>query len=55
MEARAGAVPKKLLDGFNAAFSFSGDGKVLVSERTSLTLPGELFVASGDGTGCEAT
>jgi dipeptidyl aminopeptidase/acylaminoacyl peptidase len=51
MDARVGAVPKKLVDGFNAAFSFSGDGKVLVSERTSLTLPGELFVAGGDGTG----
>jgi dipeptidyl aminopeptidase/acylaminoacyl peptidase len=51
MEPRAGAVPKKLLDGFNGAFSFSSDGKVLVSERTSLTMPGELFVAAGDGTG----
>ncbi len=51
MEPRAGAVPKKLLDGFNAAFTFSGDGKILVSERTSLTMPGELFVASGDGSG----
>ncbi|HEY1471209.1 MAG TPA: S9 family peptidase [Candidatus Acidoferrum sp.] len=49
MEPRAGATPKKLLDGFNAAFSFSGDGKVLVAERTSLTMPGELFVASADG------
>jgi dipeptidyl aminopeptidase/acylaminoacyl peptidase len=51
VEARAGATPKKLLDGFNAAFSFSGDGKTLVSERTSLTLPGELFVGNGEGSG----
>ncbi len=51
MEPRAGATPKKLLDGFNAAYSLSGDGKVLVTERTSLTMPGELFVAAGDGSG----
>src|SRR5215467_11589743 len=51
MEPRAGATPKKLLDGFNAAYSFSGDGKILVTERTSLTMPGELFVAGGDGSG----
>ena len=51
MEPRAGATPKKLLDGFNAAYSFSGDGKILVTERTSLTMPGELFVAAGDGSG----
>ena len=51
MEPRAGAVPKKLLDGFNSAFSFSSDGKILVTERTSLTMPGELFVAAGDGSG----
>jgi dipeptidyl aminopeptidase/acylaminoacyl peptidase len=51
VEPRAGATPKKLLDGFNAAYSLSGDGKVLVTERTSLTMPGELFVAAGDGSG----
>jgi dipeptidyl aminopeptidase/acylaminoacyl peptidase len=51
MEARAGAQPKKVVDGFNSAFAFSGDGKVLALERTSLTMPGELFVASGDGSG----
>jgi dipeptidyl aminopeptidase/acylaminoacyl peptidase len=51
MEARAGAPPKKVLDGFNSAYSFSGDGTTLVVERTSLTLPGELFVAGGDGSG----
>jgi dipeptidyl aminopeptidase/acylaminoacyl peptidase len=51
MEAKAGATPKKLVDGFNVAFSFSADGKSLVTERTSLTMPAELFVASGDGSG----
>jgi len=51
MEAKTGAMPKKLLDGFNSAYGFSADGKVLVSERTSLTMPGELFIAAGDGSG----
>jgi len=51
MEARVGTQPKKILDGFNAAFSFSRDGKILVTERTSLTLPAELFVSMGDGSG----
>ena len=51
MDARLGAAPKKLLDGFNGSFSFSADGKILVTERTSLTLPGELFVSAGDGSG----
>jgi dipeptidyl aminopeptidase/acylaminoacyl peptidase len=51
MEPRAGAVPKKVLDGFNGAFSFSGDGKILVAEQSSLTMPGELFVAGVDGSG----
>jgi len=51
MEARTGATPKKVVDGFNSAYSFSADGKTLVTERTSLTVPGELFVAAGDGSG----
>jgi dipeptidyl aminopeptidase/acylaminoacyl peptidase len=51
MEARAGATPKKVVDGYNSAFSFSADGKTLVTERTSLALPGELFVAAGNGGG----
>jgi dipeptidyl aminopeptidase/acylaminoacyl peptidase len=51
MEARVGATPKKAVDGYNAAYSFSGDGKTLVTERTSLTMPGELFVGAGDGSG----
>jgi dipeptidyl aminopeptidase/acylaminoacyl peptidase len=51
MEPRAGATPKKLLDGYNSSFSFESKGTVLVAERTSLTMPGELFIASSDGTG----
>ena len=51
MEPRAGATPKKLLDGYNSAYSFSADGKILVAERTSLTTPAELFVAAADGSG----
>src|SRR5215470_13489700 len=51
MEARTGATPKKVLNGYNAAYSFSGDAKTLVVEQTSLALPAELFVAAGDGTG----
>jgi len=51
MEAKAGATPKKVLDGFNAAYAFSADGKALIAERTSLTMPAELFVAAGDGSG----
>jgi dipeptidyl aminopeptidase/acylaminoacyl peptidase len=51
MEARTGATPKKVVDGYNSAYSFSADGKTLLTERTSLTMPGELFVAAGDGSG----
>ena len=51
IEPRAGATPKKLLDGYNSAYSFSADGKILVAERTSLTMPAELFVAAADGSG----
>jgi dipeptidyl aminopeptidase/acylaminoacyl peptidase len=49
MEARAGATPKKLIGGFNTAYGLSGDGKTLVTELTSLTLPGELFLTTSDG------
>jgi dipeptidyl aminopeptidase/acylaminoacyl peptidase len=51
MEARAGATPKRILDGFNAEFAFSGDAKTLVTTRTSLTLPSEIFVSAADGSG----
>jgi dipeptidyl aminopeptidase/acylaminoacyl peptidase len=51
MEARAGAEPQKLIDGYNLAPSLSADGKWLAFERTSLTMPAEVFVAAEDGTG----
>jgi dipeptidyl aminopeptidase/acylaminoacyl peptidase len=51
MESHAGATPKKVLDGFNAEFAFSTDGKTLVATRTSMTLPSEIFLASADGSG----
>jgi dipeptidyl aminopeptidase/acylaminoacyl peptidase len=50
MEARVGAAPKKVLDGFNTEFFLSSDGKTLVTSRTSLTLPNEIFVSAADGT-----
>jgi dipeptidyl aminopeptidase/acylaminoacyl peptidase len=52
MAARAGAEPKKIVaDGFNTQVSFSRDGKTLVFERTSLTMPAEVFAAASDVTG----
>lgn len=51
MEPRVGDTPKKVLDGFNAEFMFSGDGKTLITARTSLTLPNEIFVSAADGSG----
>ena len=51
MEARAGATPKKVLDGFNVAYAFSGDGRSLLAERTSLTMPAEMFTSAADGSG----
>jgi dipeptidyl aminopeptidase/acylaminoacyl peptidase len=50
MAARVGAEPKKMIaDTYNTAISFSRDGKTLVFERTSLTMPAEIFAAAGDG------
>jgi len=51
IEPRAGASPKKILDGFNASFGLSGDGRILAVERTSLTLPAEVFTVASDGSG----
>lgn len=51
MEARVGATPKKILDGYNSEFAFSADGNVLAAMRSSLTMPSELFVSSGNGSG----
>ncbi len=50
LEAHAGAEPKKIIaDMYNTAISFSRDGKTMAFERTSLTMPAEIFVAAGDG------
>ncbi|MGA2095205.1 MAG: S9 family peptidase [Candidatus Acidiferrum sp.] len=50
MAARAGAEPKKIVgDTYNLSVSFSGDGKTMAFERTSLMMPAEIFVASSDG------
>jgi len=52
MTARPGAEPKKILaDTYNAAISLSRDGKTLAFERSSLTMPAEVFVAASDGSG----
>jgi dipeptidyl aminopeptidase/acylaminoacyl peptidase len=50
MAPSAGSEPKKILaDTYNAAISFSEDGKTLAFERTSLTMPAEVFAANSDG------
>jgi dipeptidyl aminopeptidase/acylaminoacyl peptidase len=49
--AGAGAVARKILAGFTAAYMFAPDGKTLVTERTNLVMPSELFVSAGDGNG----
>lgn len=50
MAARAGAEPKKVVaDGSNTGLTISADGKTLSFERSSLTMPAELFVAGSDG------
>lgn len=50
MAPRAGAQPKKLINGFNGHVSVSSDGKTLAFTRTSLTMPAEVFAAASDGT-----
>ena len=51
MTPKVGAVPKKLIDGFNGAISMSADGTTFVFTRSSLTMPAEVFAATSDGTG----
>jgi dipeptidyl aminopeptidase/acylaminoacyl peptidase len=51
VEVNSGEKPKALIEsGFNAEFDVSRDGRLLAIARTSLTMPSEVFVASGDGT-----
>src|ERR1700688_2382593 len=50
IDARGGAEPRKIVaEGFNTSVSISRDGKTMAFERTSLTMPAEVFVAVGDG------
>src|SRR5580693_10810372 len=50
MAPRAGAEPKKLIaNSYNLGVSRSSDGKTLVFERTSLSMPTEIFAAASDG------
>ena len=52
MAAQVGAAPKKVIaDSYNAGFSLSSDGRTMAFERTSLTMPAEIFVAGANGTG----
>jgi dipeptidyl aminopeptidase/acylaminoacyl peptidase len=51
MPPKAGATPKKLVDGFNSAMSVGDGGRTLLLTRTSLSEPAELFTASSDGSG----
>jgi Tol biopolymer transport system component len=49
VDTRGGAAPKRVVaKGFNTTVSISGDGK-MAYERTSLTMPAELFVTAGEG------
>jgi dipeptidyl aminopeptidase/acylaminoacyl peptidase len=50
MSPHGGAEPKKIVaEGFNSVVSLSADGKIIAFERTSLSMPAEVFVAGGDG------
>jgi dipeptidyl aminopeptidase/acylaminoacyl peptidase len=52
LAAKPGAEPKKIIaEGFNTGLTVSADGKTLAFERTSLTMPAEVFVAANDGSG----
>jgi dipeptidyl aminopeptidase/acylaminoacyl peptidase len=52
MAPRAGAEPKKLIaNSYNLGISLSSDGKMMAFERTSLTMPAEIFAGSSDGSG----
>ncbi len=52
MAASVGAEPTKLIaNSYNSGISLSSDGKTIVFERTSLTMPAEIFAAASDGSG----
>src|SRR5439155_17366386 len=45
LEARAGAQPKKMVDGFNGAISLSADGRTMAFTQSTLTMPSEIFLS----------
>jgi dipeptidyl aminopeptidase/acylaminoacyl peptidase len=47
----AGTTPRKIVNGFNAGFGLSEDGKTLSLTRTNLASPSEIFVSASDGSG----
>jgi dipeptidyl aminopeptidase/acylaminoacyl peptidase len=50
LDVKGGAEPKKVIaEKFNTAVSLSRDGKTMAFERTSLTMPAEVFVATAEG------
>jgi dipeptidyl aminopeptidase/acylaminoacyl peptidase len=49
ISATAGGTPKLVVDGFNADFDLSHDGRTLALARSSLAMPAEIFVAGADG------
>jgi dipeptidyl aminopeptidase/acylaminoacyl peptidase len=54
LSASGGAEPKKIIgDAFNTGVTFSKDGKTMAFERTSLSLPAEIFVANADSSGAK--
>jgi dipeptidyl aminopeptidase/acylaminoacyl peptidase len=51
MAATQGAEPKKIVaDSFNTGLSINSKGSMIAFERTSLSMPAEIFAASSDGT-----
>jgi dipeptidyl aminopeptidase/acylaminoacyl peptidase len=44
-----GGAPRVIVDGYNADFDLSRDGRTLALARTSLTMPAEIFTADADG------
>ena len=51
MAATVGAEPKKIVaDSFNTGLSINSKGSTIAFERTSLSMPAEVFAANSDGT-----
>jgi dipeptidyl aminopeptidase/acylaminoacyl peptidase len=47
--AAGSGAPQVIVDGYNADFDLSRDGRTLALARTSLTMPAEIFTADADG------